>query len=315
MVSCFIREPEFVGQTKDRLATVEAQKLVEGALRDPFDHWLAADPRAAGAVLDFLVLRAEERLRRRAEKETQRKSATKKLRLPGKLVDCARQSRDGTELFIVEGDSAGGSAKMARQRETQALLPLRGKVLNVLGAAGAKLHQNAEISDLCAGAGGRLGSRFRIEDLRYEKVIIMTDADVDGAHIAALLMTFFFAQMRPLIDHGHLYLACPPLYRLTQGAARVYALDDAEKDRLLAKGLGGKGKIEVSRFKGLGEMDAKDLRETTMNPATRRLIRVAIDDVDPGATADLIDRLMGKKPEARFAYIQENARFVEALDV
>jgi topoisomerase-4 subunit B len=315
MVSCFIREPEFVGQTKDRLATVEAQKLVEGALRDPFDHWLAADPRAAGAVLDFLVLRAEERLRRRAEKETQRKSATKKLRLPGKLVDCARQSRDGTELFIVEGDSAGGSAKMARQRETQALLPLRGKVLNVLGAAGAKLHQNAEISDLAQALGVGLGSRFRTEDLRYEKVIIMTDADVDGAHIAALLMTFFFAQMRPLIDHGHLYLACPPLYRLTQGAARVYALDDAEKDRLLAKGLGGKGKIEVSRFKGLGEMDAKDLRETTMNPATRRLIRVAIDDVDPGATADLIDRLMGKKPEARFAYIQENARFVEALDV
>ena len=315
LVSVFIREPAFVGQTKDRLSTEAAQKMVEGAVRDHFDNWLAADTKAAGAILDFLVLRAEERLRRKQEKETARKSATKKLRLPGKLVDCSRQSREGTEIFIVEGDSAGGSAKMARMRETQALLPLRGKILNVLGAASSKLGTNAEISDLCQALGVGLGTRFRLDDLRYEKVIIMTDADVDGAHIASLLMTFFFTQMRPLIDAGHLYLACPPLYRLTQGANRVYCLDEAERDAWLAKGLGGKGKIDVSRFKGLGEMDAKDLKDTTMNPATRKLIRVTIDEDEPGETGDLVERLMGKKPEMRFQYIQENARFVEELDV
>ncbi|WP_411958217.1 DNA topoisomerase IV subunit B [Paracoccus homiensis] len=315
LVSCFIREPEFAGQTKDRLATTEAARLVENAVRDHFDNWLAADTKSAGAILDFLVLRAEERLRRRQEKETARKSATKKLRLPGKLVDCSNSNRDGTELFIVEGDSAGGSAKAARERQTQALLPLRGKILNVLGAASSKLGQNQEINDLCQALGVGMGSRFNIDDLRYDKVIIMTDADVDGAHIASLLMTFFFSQMRPLIDKGHLYLACPPLYRLTQGAHRIYVADDAEKDRMLAKGLGGKGKIDVQRFKGLGEMDAKDLKETTMNPKTRKLIRVSIDDDEGGETGDLVERLMGKKPELRFEFIQENARFVEELDV
>ncbi|MBM1219642.1 DNA topoisomerase IV subunit B [Ponticoccus sp. SC2-23] len=315
LVSCFIREPEFVGQTKDRLATAEAQRMVQQAVADHFDNWLAADTKSAGAILDFLVLRAEERLRRKQEKETARKSATKKLRLPGKLVDCSATSREGTELFIVEGDSAGGSAKMARDRKTQALLPLRGKILNVLGAASSKLGSNAEISDLTQALGCGLGTRFNIDDLRYEKIIIMTDADVDGAHIAALLMTFFFTQMRPLIDQGHLYLACPPLYRLTQGAKRVYCLDEAERDAWFEKGLGGKGKIDVSRFKGLGEMDAKDLKDTTMNPDTRKLIRVTIGDDMPGETADLVERLMGKKPELRFQYIQENARFVEELDV
>ena len=282
MVSCFIREPEFVGQTKDRLATTEAARLVENSVRDHFDNWLAADTKAAGAILDYLVLKSEERLRRRAEKETQRKSATKKLRLPGKLTDCSATSREGTELFIVEGDSAGGSAKMARDRKTQALLPLRGKILNVLGAASAKMGQNNEISDLCQALGVGMGTKFNVEDLRYEKVIIMTDADVDGAHIAALLMTFFFTQMRPMIDRGHLYLACPPLYRLTQGAKRIYVADDAEKEEWLEKGLGGKGKIDVQRFKGLGEMDAKDLKDTTMNPETRKLIRVSIDEDEPG---------------------------------
>ncbi|MFY9241354.1 MAG: DNA topoisomerase IV subunit B [Roseovarius sp.] len=315
LVSCFIREPEFVGQTKDRLATVEAQRMVENSVRDHFDNWLAADTKSAGAILDFLVLRAEERLRRRQEKETQRKTATKKLRLPGKLVDCSSNTREGTELFIVEGDSAGGSAKMARDRKTQALLPLRGKILNVLGAASSKLGSNAEISDLTQALGVGLGSRFNIDDLRYDKIIIMTDADVDGAHIAALLMTFFFSQMRPMIDTGHLYLACPPLYRLSQGAKRVYCLDEAERDMWMEKGLGGKGKIDVSRFKGLGEMDAKDLKDTTMNPASRKLIRVTIDEDEPGETGDLVERLMGKKPELRFQYIQENARFVEELDV
>jgi len=315
LVSVFIREPQFVGQTKDRLSTEAAAKMVEGAVRDHFDNWLASDTKSAGAILDFLVLRAEERLRRRQEKETARKSATKKLRLPGKLTDCSAKSREGTELFLVEGDSAGGSAKAARNRENQALLPLRGKILNVLGAASSKLTQNQEIRDLCEALGVSMGTKFNVDDLRYDKVIIMTDADVDGAHIAALLMTFFFSQMRPLIDHGHLYLACPPLYRLTQGAKRIYVADDAAKEAAMAKGLGGKGKIDVQRFKGLGEMDAKDLKETTMDPKSRTLIRVTIDEDVPGETGDLVERLMGKKPELRFQYIQENARFVEELDV
>ena len=315
LVSCFIAEPAFVGQTKDRLSSEIAHKMTEGAVRDHFDNWLAADTKSAGAILDFLVLRAEERLRRRQEKETARKSATKKLRLPGKLTDCTSKTREGTELFIVEGDSAGGSGKGARDRKTQALLPLKGKILNVLGAASNKLTTNAEISDLCEALGVGMGTRFNIDDLRYEKIIIMTDADVDGAHIAALLMTFFFTQMRPLIDNGHLYLACPPLYRLTQGARRVYVADDIEKDMLLEKGLGGKGKIDLQRFKGLGEMDAKDLKETTMDPTTRKLIRVTVEEDVPGETGDLVERLMGKKPELRFEYIQENARFVEEMDV
>ncbi|NGQ91029.1 DNA topoisomerase IV subunit B [Rhodobacter sp. HX-7-19] len=315
LVSCFIREPQFVGQTKDRLATEEAAKWVEGAVRDHFDNWLANDTKSAGAILDFLILRAEERLRRRMEKETARKSATKKLRLPGKLTDCTAKNREGTELFIVEGDSAGGSAKGARDRETQALLPLKGKILNVLGAASNKLNDNSEIRDICEALGVGMGTKFKVDDLRYDKIIIMTDADVDGAHIASLLMTFFFTQMRPLIDKGHLYLACPPLYRLTQGARRIYVASDAEKEEWLAKGLGGKGKIDVQRFKGLGEMDAKDLKDTTMDPKSRKLIRVSIDEDAPGETGDLVERLMGKKPELRFQYIQENARFVEELDV
>ena len=315
VISVFIREPQFVGQTKDRLATDEAAKYVENAVRDHFDTWLANDTKSAGAILDFLVLRAEERLKRRAEKETQRKTATKKLRLPGKLTDCTAKSRAGTELFIVEGDSAGGSAKGARNRENQALLPLKGKILNVLGAASNKLHENSEIRDICEALGVQMGTKFNVDDLRYDKIIIMTDADVDGAHIAALLMTFFFTQMRPLIDRGHLYLACPPLYRLTQGAKRLYVSDDAEKDLHLGQGIGGKGKIDVQRFKGLGEMDAKDLKETTMDPNSRKLIQVTLEEDLPGQTSDLVERLMGKKPEMRFQYIKENARFVEDLDL
>ncbi len=315
MISVFIREPEFVGQTKDRLATVEAAKLVESSIRDHFDNWLISDSKSAGAILDYLVLRADERLKRRAEKETQRKSATKKLRLPGKLSDCSAKSRENTELFLVEGDSAGGSAKQGRNRKTQAILPLKGKILNVLGAASNKMASNQEINDLLQAMGVQAGLKFDVNDLRYERIIIMTDADVDGAHIAALLMTFFFSQMRPLINKGHLFLAMPPLYRLTQGPKSVYCADEAEKDMYLEKGLGGRGKIELSRFKGLGEMNPSQLKETTMDPATRTLIRVTIDEDEPGETGDLVERLMGKKPEMRFQYIQENAKFAEELDV
>jgi topoisomerase-4 subunit B len=286
-------------------------------VRDRFDNWLANDPRTAGAILDYIVLKAEERARRRAEKETARKTAVKKLRLPGKLADCSGATRDGSELFLVEGDSAGGSAKQARDRKTQAVLPLRGQILNVLGAASSKMTANQELSDLCQAMGVQTGSRFNLADLRYERIIIMTDADVDGAHIASLLMTFFFTQMRPLIDAGHLFLASPPLYRLTQGAKSVYVQTDAAKDAAMEKGLGGRGKIELSRFKGLGEMMPAQLKETTMSPKTRTLIRVTVADEEAGEDdpGDLVERLMGKRPELRFQYIQENARFVEELDV
>ncbi|NWG45193.1 MAG: DNA topoisomerase IV subunit B [Alphaproteobacteria bacterium] len=315
LLSVFIREPEFQGQTKERLSSASAQKLVETALRDPLAHWLAASPRDAERLLDFVVERAEERLRRRQEKEVSRKTATRKLRLPGKLADCARQGADGTELFLVEGDSAGGSAKQARERDTQAILPLRGKILNVASAASGKLQANQEISDMLLALGCGAREKYREEDLRYERVIIMTDADVDGAHIASLLMTFFFRELPDLIRNGHLFLAVPPLYRITQGGKTAYARDDADKERLLKSEFKGKGKIEISRFKGLGEMMPAQLRETTMRPGARTLLKVRIEDGEPRDTDDLVERLMGRKPELRFAYIQENASFVEEVDV
>jgi topoisomerase-4 subunit B len=334
LLSVFIRDPQFQGQTKEKLVTNEAAKWIDSAIKDYFDHWLTADPAASKMLLESIIEKAEERQRRRSDKEMARKSATRKLRLPGKLADCSRTDSDDTELFLVEGDSAGGSAKQARNRETQAVLPLRGKILNVVSATADKIRANQEIQDLILALGCGAGKDFDASKLRYERVVIMTDADVDGAHIASLLVTFFYTRMRGLIEKGHLYLAQPPLYRLTAGNVSEYARDDAHKDELLKTTFKDKKKVDISRFKGLGEMPAASLKETTMSPASRTLLRVTIpdamaalgltegmldgEDARPSPTAeidDLVDRLMGKNADARFQFIQQNAQFVQDIDI
>ena len=322
MLSVFIRNPEFQGQTKDKLTSIKAVRLVEQAVKDSFDHWFSSDSENASALMEYVISRSEFRKKKKEEKIQNRKSPTKRLRLPGKLADCSKQAAEDTEIFIVEGDSAGGSAKQGRDRMTQAILPLRGKILNVASASLDKITQNQEIKDMIEALGCGIKENYKEENLRYEKIIIMTDADVDGAHITSLLMTFFYQQMPKLIENGHLFIATPPLYKISTGGKNFYALDDEDKDRILKKEVKGNQKAEISRFKGLGEMSALQLKETTMDKKKRTLLKVMIPNTNTEEgkeeafeTRRMVERLMGKDPELRFKFIIERAKFVDDLDI
>lgn len=315
VLSIFITDPQFHGQTKQKLASTTAQKLVETTVGDHFDHWLSGAPNTAKSLFEFVFERSEERLRKKQEKDFSRKTNGRRARLPGKLADCSQSEKKGTELFLVEGDSAGGSAKQARDRVTQAVLPLRGKILNVASAGRQKVHANQELSDLLLALGCGIGERYEEKNLRYEKIIIMTDADVDGAHIASLLMTFFYREIPALVQDGHLYLAVPPLYRLTQGGKTLYAKDEEHREKLLSEEFDSRGKVEISRFKGLGEMPSTQLKETTMARGKRNLLRVTIPETEAIGTKNLVEHLMGRKPELRLAFIQERASRIEFLDI
>ena len=311
ILSLFIPNPLFQGQTKDKLLNQEASRIVENAIKDHFDHWLSGNPKLANQIIDNILINTEYRLKSKKLKEVNRKTAIKSLRLPGKLADCNQNNKEGSELFIVEGDSAGGSAKQARNRMNQAILPLKGKILNVASSSDEKAKANQELSDLMTALGCNMGGSFKLDDLRYEKIIIMTDADVDGAHIASLLMTFFYLKMPQIIDKGYLYLAQPPLYKIVQGSNNHYVNDDEEKEKLLLKLQKNRGKIELSRFKGLGEMTPQQLKETTMNNETRVLLKVVINQEDRQSYDDSVDCLMGKRPELRFKFIQERSDMVQ----